>query len=290
MQNIQIQSGDGFQLAATVFMPDRPSGQVILLNSATGVKRRYYVDFAKYLASEGFVVYTYDYRGIGGSRPVSLRKFEAHMHQWGELDFEAMLVYIKNAHPQWPIAVLGHSAGGQILGMAPSIGDVAAVVTVAAQSGYWRHWGDKKWRFWFLWSVLIPTASKLLGYFPARKLGQGEDLPKGVAMEWAKWCRHPEYLFGYLQKHLPRYHQLNFPLLAFSSHDDDYAPKAAVEALLKHYPKARIIHRHIYPGESYIQQIGHFGFFRKRFATTLWPMTSDWIKEQLNSVKFKVES
>ncbi len=45
-----------------------PIGAVIV-NPATGVLARYYHRYARFLAGHGFDVLTYDYRGIGLSRP-----------------------------------------------------------------------------------------------------------------------------------------------------------------------------------------------------------------------------
>src|SRR5205809_953060 len=73
IQDTTIAARDGYALAASVFVPEgRPSGAV-LINSATAVPRKIYRGFAGYLASQGFAVVTYDYRGTGGSRPASLR-------------------------------------------------------------------------------------------------------------------------------------------------------------------------------------------------------------------------
>ena len=35
------------------------------------------------------------------------------------------------------------------------------------------------------------------GYLPMRAFRQGEDVPAGVAREWAEWGRHPRYVRKY---------------------------------------------------------------------------------------------
>jgi predicted alpha/beta hydrolase len=50
---------------------------------------------------------------------------------------------------------------------------------------------------WRLSNLLLPITSKIWGYVPA-KLGLGEDLPKGVTLEWAKWCKTPNYFMSYI--------------------------------------------------------------------------------------------
>jgi predicted alpha/beta hydrolase len=97
---LRIRALDGFELAATLYEPvaepaagtDRRTA--VLINSATAVKRRYYDPFARYLAGEGLTVLTYDYRGIGGSRPRSLVRFSARLRQWAEEDQGGVLDWI----------------------------------------------------------------------------------------------------------------------------------------------------------------------------------------------------
>src|SRR5579883_2471388 len=68
---VEIRATDGQRLAASVFQPTRPraGAPAVVVNSATGVRRDYYAPFARFLAERGYTVVTYDYRGIGGSRP-----------------------------------------------------------------------------------------------------------------------------------------------------------------------------------------------------------------------------
>ena len=54
----------------------------------------------------------------------------------------------------------------------------------------------------WMWPVThfaLPGVTRLHGYFPSSRFGFGEDLPKGVAIEWASWCRNPTYLVGALR-------------------------------------------------------------------------------------------
>ena len=85
---------------------------VVIINAATSVRCRHYSRFADYLFANGFDVITYDYRGIGESRPASLKKLDATWSDWGALDFEAMLKRAEREFPGQPIDVVGHSFGG----------------------------------------------------------------------------------------------------------------------------------------------------------------------------------
>src|SRR6218665_152826 len=117
MTEIKIRTRDLYMLSARHFIPPEANGIVIIINPATGVKQSFYAHFAAYLAHQGFHVYTYDYRGIGASRFGSLKKFNASFLTWGEMDYGAVVSYIKQRHPQFSISVIGHSLGGQLFGL-----------------------------------------------------------------------------------------------------------------------------------------------------------------------------
>lgn len=278
---IEIRAGDGFPLAATLHHPEGGEEEgVVLVNAGTGIRRGFYARFAAFLASRGFPAVTWDYRGIGGSRPASLRGFRASMHGWGGEDLEAVLGWIGARHPGRPLLVVGHSAGGQILGLAPSASRISAVLAVAAQSGWVGHWPvPRRFLMAGLWWGLMPAATALCGRFPSRALGLGEDLPKGVALEWARWCRNPQYMVDDAGRPLrPHFADLRAPVLAFSFSDDPFAPRTAVDQLLSFYSEASVTHRHVVPAEIGLRGVGHFGFFREGCREALWEGCVEWLR------------
>jgi predicted alpha/beta hydrolase len=277
---LRIPARDGFKLAATLYHSERGDGPAVLINSATAVKRRYYDPFARYLAERGFSVLTYDYRGIGGSRPKSLRGFKARLHQWGEEDMAGAVDWVSRHLQPVRLLVVGHSVGGQLVGLAENHAKVDALLGVAAQDGYYGHWPTPaRYRLAFNWHVAVPVLSRLFGYAPGW-LGTVEDLPGGVVREWAQWCRRPTFLFGDSAERRRSYARFDKPLLAYSFEDDDYAPRAAVESLLRFYPNARAEHRHVQPRHVGADAIAHFGFFREKFRNTLWQEAANWLEQQ----------
>jgi len=284
-----IETNDHFRLAASVFRPIEPRGEapIVLICSATGVKRGYYAHYARYLAEHGFLAVTFDYRGIGDSRPHTLNKFRARMHEWGEKDINAVIGWIQKIYPKRSIVAVVHSVGGQVLGLAEKCKHLAAVVMVGSQSGYWRLWPfPLNYGLFLLWYALIPVLSTLLAYFPSRLFGMGESLPAGVAMEWASWGRAPKYLLS--KQHPPKHFaHVEAPILALSFSDDTFAPARATDELLTFYPNARIEHRHLTPRDIRVQSIGHFGFFKDKFRDTLWQATLVWLRERTPEGKEK---
>ncbi len=277
-EDFTLRAADGYELAATRTSPlDGSARAMVILNPATAVARRFYSGFAVSLAQQGFAVIHYDYRGIGGSRPRSLRGFKARMLDWARLDFASVLSLTAERHANARRFVIGHSFGGQALGLEATAGQLDGAVLIAAQSGYWGHWsGVGRVRLYFFWHLLFPIVSRFWGYFPGR-LGIGEDLPKGVALEWARWGRHPLYAFGHIGDAKDIAARFSAPLLALSFSDDTYAPKRSVDAFLGLFSAASVDHRHLRPDEVGLPAIGHFGFFQRRNAR-LWSAAVDWLK------------
>jgi len=270
--DIPIPATDGYALAATVFEPIRESSKTVLIAPATGVRRRVYQDYASYLSNRGFTVVTWDWRGIGDSQPESLQGFHATMRDWAELDLVGVIEWAKNYRSQ-PISAIGHSFGGQSFGLASNRSHLQRLLTITTQSGYWGLWpSPARYKYAFMWYVLMPFLSRLVGWFPAKKLGFGEDIPFGVALEWSRWCRSPEYMGDY-----SGYRSFKAPMLALNFTDDDYAPVAAVNWLHAKYGSPAKEVRHLTPEQLGIKKAGHFGFFRKGLMPELWEETAEWL-------------
>jgi len=273
---ITLTAADGYRLGATTF---GSSARSLLVLPATGVPQSYYAKFAAYLAGRGYSVLTFDYRGIGRSRPAgSLRGFGASMRDWAEKDIGGALDHLERASHGSRLIGIGHSFGGQAFGLVPGNERYVAALTFGSQSGYWRHWrGSGRAGMWFLTHLLLPGVSHALGYFPSRRFGQGEDLPKGVALEWAGWCRHPGYLVGRLGVQ-EAYAQFSAPIRAYVATDDSYAPPKAVEAFLAIYPASSRKLIPVDPQAAGGEPIGHFGYFRERWRDSLWREAADWLE------------
>ena len=81
MQSCDLVSTGGALVAACFHEPpSRPRG-VVVIGGAMGVRQDYYAPFARWLAGEGYLVATFDYRGIGGSRRGPLRGLRAEIRR-----------------------------------------------------------------------------------------------------------------------------------------------------------------------------------------------------------------
>jgi predicted alpha/beta hydrolase len=280
IESITIPARDGFSLAATRYEPDsNPTNTIVTINSATAVPQRYYKPFATFLANLGYAAITYDYRGIGDSRPASLRGFQATSTDWALLDMAGVVDWAQATYQPQRLFHIGHSYGGQTAGLLPNGDQIDAMVTLSSQSGYWRlQGGSQKAVVGFHVYVTLPLLSHLFGYMPWSKLGSAQDLPKGVALEWAKWCRQPRYFLDDESVPVERFQQFCAPVLAYSFDDDSWGTRQAVDAMMHVYPN--LTRRHVVPAEVGVKAIGHFGFFRPKMKL-LWQETVAWLEERV---------
>jgi predicted alpha/beta hydrolase len=281
-RELTLRARDGYGLAASVFEPSgaRRAG-TLLVNSATAVPRGFYRRFATFVSEHGLRVVTYDYRGVGGSRTGTASASAATMQDWGRLDFAGVVEEVERLFPGEPVHVVGHSVGGQLLGLADNATHIERIVLVAAQEGYWKLWPrPARYAMAAFWTALVPLAVAIFSEFPAGRFGIGESLPPGVAREWARWCRSPLFFVDTLGQPLELgFAELDAPVLAYDFSDDLMAPLEAVERLLARYERAHPRRVHVTPASLGARRVGHFGFFRPAVGGALWPDLVSWLYE-----------
>ena len=269
---LHIPSTDQFLLSARLYRSADAKG-IIQINSATGVKKEFYHHFACYLQSQNFHVVTFDYRGIGGSRPTSLRGFQAQNHEWGKKDMTAVLDWIEASFPALKKYIIGHSAGGQQLGWMSNHDRIEKAFLVGCSVGYVPYL-TAPYRYFaaFAFHVLFPATIPVFGYVPVKRFGLGEDLPKGVAWEWRKWCLHPNYFGEDLQTTLkPHYFdKIKYPIHALYLEDDPIANTKTVNELLQFYSNAPKTTERVLLKDVQAKKVGHFGFFSRALQSYFW--------------------
>jgi predicted alpha/beta hydrolase len=274
MEKITITANDGYQLAAIQMKPPGTVCGYIIINSATGVKKEFYLRFAEYLVQNGYAVLLYDYRGIGESAPKDLRTLYTHMHEWATKDMNAVLDYTVNNKSWTNITWIGHSVGSQLMGLLNNRQHIKKVLAINSSTGYWAYFTfPYNWAVLAVWSIGL-IATKINRFAPMNRFGWGEPLPAGVFYEWRNWCHSKNHFKDFLIKHigLPLFSDFSTPIVAIYTSDDYIANDKTVPALLSFYPNApqKIIKINI--AEYHEKTIGHTGIFRKRFEKKLWPL------------------
>lgn len=286
--DITLPAMDGYELAATLFLPRGAKRQAVLINSATAVPRRFYRGFAAYLAGRGCAVLTYDYRGTGDSRPKaplghnqpkSLAGFETTMSDWAAQDVTAAVSWMRERYRPLPFAYVGHSFGGQALGLLPNNSEIPRALFVAAQAGYWKLMtSPERYRVYALLNFVGAPLTRALGYMPG-KAGLGMDLPKDAFLQWVNWVMSPRYLFDDAKldarQNFPKF---NGALRALCMSDDPWATRPAVELLCSGFTAIKPEIVTVTPADANVGKIGHMGFFRPELRDTLWRGAAEWIE------------
>jgi predicted alpha/beta hydrolase len=288
IDDITFPAVDGYSLGATLFLPRGAKRHAVLINSATAVPRKIYKGFAGYLARRGYAVLTYDYRGTGDSRLKSLvgynqfkplAGFNASMADWAALDATAAVAWMRERYKTLPLNYIGHSFGGQALGLLANNTDVSRALLIAAQAGYWKLMATpERYRVYALLNFIGIPLTRALGYAPGWS-GIGEDLPKGVFEQWTRWVMSPRYLFDDpTLKTLPNFTAYKGALRSLCLSDDPWATRPAVELLCSGFTSAKPEILTITPADAGATAIGHLGFFRPEHRDTLWRGAAEWME------------
>jgi predicted alpha/beta hydrolase len=282
---VAIPCDDGVMLGGHLWRPEGACEGQVIINAATGVLARFYHRYARFLASHGFEVLTYDYRGIGASRPSKLRGCGYRWRDWGELDFEAAVRFMHQRGIRGSLNVVGHSFGGVIPGLARSAGLVDRVLTVGAQYAWMGDYAPQHRSVLIAkWHIVMPIMTACCGYFPGRRLGWLEDLPAGVANAWS--FRGPLFETNHPRRArsavVARLASFTAPILAVIVSDDDLGTEPAIRRALGYYTGATCATATVRPEDYDRQAIGHFNLFRDDHAADFWQDTLAWLERGVN--------
>jgi len=277
-----LTAADGYRLSATYYPASGPLRGRIVVAGATGVPQRFYRRFALFAASRGHATWTLDYRGIGQSRPPSLKGFRMDYRDWARLDLAAA-VDLAAQQPGTPssVFIVGHSYGGHAFGLLPQPDRVAGLYTFATGAG-WHGWMPplERLRVLAMWQLLGPLLTRWKGYLPWSLLGMGEDLPLDVYRQWREWCSHPRYFFddpAVADEVAASFGRVRTPIVAANALDDHWAPPASRDAFMAGYRHAEWRGLDIDPASMGLGPIGHMGYFRSQ-AEPLWRNALDWFE------------
>jgi predicted alpha/beta hydrolase len=282
---LEIAAPDGYRLGAVLFARADAvdPADAVVFNAGGGLSSLRYRHFLRFLAREGLPVLAYDYRGVGMSRPASWRGFDAGIEDWCELDQVSAIEAVHVRFPAARLSSVSHSIGCMIAAAAPNAAALHQMVFIAPHTAYWGDYLQPwRWPMALMWHMLMPAAAKVVGHFPASRLGLGDDLPRRVALQWAS-RRTPEYRPGAAGGDparetvaLDRMARLTVPALVISITDDAFAPEIAVRRFLMGVSSAPVVRRIVECPTSRSGSVGHHGLFRRSHSDK-WQIVSKFI-------------
>jgi predicted alpha/beta hydrolase len=203
------------------------------------------------------------------------------MSDWAAQDITAAVSWMRERYRTLPFAYVGHSFGGQALGLLPNNSKIERALLIAAQAGYWKLMtAPERYRVYALLNFVGRPLTRMLGYMPG-KAGLGMDLPKDAFLQWTGWVMSPRYLFDDAKldalQNFPKYQGA---LRALCMSDDPWATRPAVELLCSGFTAITPEIITVTPAEAGAARIGHMGFFRPEHRDTLWRDAAEWIEAE----------
>jgi len=242
----------------------------MLFANAMAVRQEYYHALARFFASNGVHVTTFDY---------AVPNTDVTVTDWVK-DLSEMLAEAKKPAPELPLLYMGHSLGAQLIGVTPGNAAVNAALHVTGGSGYYKFNHRMPILVRMLWFVYMPLFTPIFGYFPGKALRAVGDLPRGVTWQWRRWCLQPDYLLS-VDGYRDAYQRFRVPILSISFEDDDINTKNGIDHLHSSYPN--VVRRHYHPKDVGQSRIGHFGFFNERCREPLWDECLDWLRRSVSA-------
>ena len=274
---------DGYRLASTIYTPseNRANGNAILFAPATGMKRGFYNSLASHLTLRGYACLTFENRGIGDSLQNSLKDCRASLVDWGALDLAGAFNELQTCFPNHKYHIIGHSAGGQLIGLIPNWKDISSVFNFACSSGQIDQiTAPFRYLARFFMEIYIPISNKLFGYTKSELIGMGEPLPAQVAIDWRNWCNAQGYVETDFGKRIKEhwFYNIDCPGLWVNASDDAIANNDNVDDMTRVFKKMPIERIELNPLDEGPGKIGHMKFFSKK-SKKLWPYLTNWLEK-----------
>jgi predicted alpha/beta hydrolase len=243
VEETAIQSADGATSIVSVFDDSslQETSPIALVMPAMGVRASFYSPLATPMAKAGIRLATTDLRGHGNSSVRPSRQCNFGFREMLEMDWPAAIEAVRDSHPNAPLCLLGHSLGGKLnlLYAAANPGSVAAVITVASCSVYWRAFPpDQRWGL-LLFSQFMRATAAIMGSYPGHRLGFASHEARGVISDWAHQARTGKYRVSDSQLDYNKALSISTtPALLLTIENDRLAPASSADHLASMMPTA----------------------------------------------------
>lgn len=241
-KRVRVRSADSVEAELIVCMPANARIGVLWL-SALGVSARNYCELAASLAARGIACALHESRGAGSSSERASRDCDWNYNDVLHSDIAASLDCARKLNPsvQWIIA--GHSIGGQFASLFAATNPLAirGLVLVASGSPYWRAFPSRVRFALRLMFPFVQLTSKLVGYFPGKRLGFAGSEARSLMRDWARSGISGRYQLDSNANDYERAMAIySGPVLAVQLSQDKYAPSGSLQWLLQKFKVASV--------------------------------------------------
>lgn len=253
---------------------------VFLVTPAMALRGSFYQSLAQPMAGAGLRLVAMDLRGHGSSSVRPDRNTDFGYRELLELDWPAAIAVVRGRYPAAPVILLGHSLGGQVslLYAAANPGAVAAVVTVATGSIWWRAFPAPRRYVFLLGTQFIAAAGAIFGSYPGHRLGFGGREARTLVADWAHQARTGRYRARSSQTdYETALRSMREPALLISVGGDEFAPASAADHLASKLPPETTTRRHLDDESFRDSRNAHFGWVKS--PAPVVETIADWMRD-----------
>lgn len=272
-----IKTEDGVDISINEFNPLKgiePKFNIVIA-PATAITQRFYKDLALFLADIGFKVITFDFRDIGESKVDRMKSSKASFSVWALKDLKTVFEYSLS---QRRTVVIGHSFGALAFTIQKRANEAVGLYGFGTGTGHISHMKFfEKMKALFLWHAIAPIAVYLKNYLPGNISGMGSHVPKGVYLEWKRWCSNKKFWIGDpgFKEYTKNLNTLCLPTIIVASRDDPWTPIESAKSYYSNFNKELTIFKEINSRE---RQVGHIGYFLEANKDLFWTDLVSWLK------------
>ncbi|OWY26218.1 alpha/beta hydrolase [Sphingobacteriales bacterium UPWRP_1] len=258
------------------------SAPVLVCLPAMGVAAKHYSGLAEELVIQlNCIAFTIDWRGLGTS---SVRVRKGVNFGFKELleDLDQTLSIIKSKYPESEIYLTGHSLGGQLACLYSAWGKtpVKGLILVACCSVYYKGWPGMEGLRILAFTQTARYLSRVLGYFPGKKMGFGGTESKTLIQDWSHLARsgrfEPQNMQFNFEKEMAK---VTLPILSVAIAHDNYAPPKAIDNLCAKFPASVAISRKTIDGQAQnTPKLSHINWLQ--YPQAVVPVMRQWLQLQ----------
>lgn len=266
MESHRVDLGGGVETAVRVWTSSAVTAPVLLFLPAMGMAAKYYEPFASALNIAGFHVVLGDFRNHGAGSVTPRRGVDFGYTALVRGDCAQMVAFAKARFPSSALFIGGHSLGGHVTALYATLappGELAGVVGIAAGSVHYRGWSGLGALRILALTQLAGVVSRVVGYFPGKRLGFAGLEPKTQMIDWARTARTGRFEpRGDAHDYEARMREVSLPVLALSIADDDYAPQSAARQLYGKLSRAKLEFVELRVEAFGLAKVGHFAWVK----------------------------
>jgi predicted alpha/beta hydrolase len=273
MEFKKLQSKNGITVPVAFFEAQGDATATILMQSAMGVRARFYRAFAENLSAAGINVALMEQRGHGESPYRPSRSSDFDCADFIYEDIPTAIEYVRKAvpDPSVPLYIAGHSMGGHMAASYAALhpDDIDGLMLFACGLPCPHYFPKKEARLIRSLLKLLPFLLFVFGHFPGKRVGFADREFRSFMLDWRRIAKTGNYDFMRVEADIESAAaKFNKPVAVFSIENDTFAPIDAVLAVADKFKSAPIAKRRMLAADLK----GHTGHF-------------DWVKGMDEGVK-----